>query len=97
MPYYTLSYAFVEDYLARRVPLRDQHLAYVRGYRTPEVADAPGARLVLAGAYEDVTDGALLIFEADGPAAVVEFAEEDPYVLAGLVTQRWIRRWNVVE
>ena len=89
MPYFTLTYQVVPDYLERRAPLRKRHLAHVSGFRE-------SGQLVLAGAYEDIRDGALLIFDAPNEETVAAFAKTDPYVEAGLVTEWVVRRWMVV-
>ena len=86
--YLVLEYALVDDYLERRAALREGHLALARE------AHERG-ELVLAGALPDPYDRALLIWKA--PREVVErFAEQDPYVVQGLVTRWTVREWNVV-
>lgn len=89
MPYYALTYRVVDDYVARRAPLRDEHLALARA------AHARG-ELVLAGAYMDPPDGALLIWSCADPQPIEAFVAADPYVRHGLVTAHTIRRWKVV-
>jgi uncharacterized protein YciI len=87
--YYALLYETVADHVERRVPFRAEHLALA------EEARAAGT-LVLAGAFADPVDGALLVFRCDGPAAVEDFVRRDPYVRNGLVTRWRIRPWTVV-
>jgi uncharacterized protein len=87
--YYLLLYDVVSDYVERRAAFREAHLALAR-------AAQERGELVLAGALHDPVDGAALLFRADDPAVVERFAENDPYVLNGLVTSRRIRRWAVV-
>src|SRR4051812_48283105 len=83
-----LEYALVEDYLERRAALRDEHLALAR-------AAHERGELLLAGALPDPFDRALLVWTA--PREVVErFAENDPYVVQGLVTAWTVREGNVV-
>jgi len=83
-----LEYALADDYLERRPALRDDHLALAR-------AAHERGELLLAGALQDPYDRALLVWTA--PREVVErFAEDDPYVVQGLVTGWSIREWNVV-
>ena len=83
-----LEYTLVDDYLERRAALRDEHLALAR-------AAHERGELLLAGALADPYDRALLVWTA--PREVVErFAEQDPYVINGLVTRWEIRTWNVV-
>jgi uncharacterized protein YciI len=89
MAYFVLTYAVVDGFLERRVPLRDEHLRLVRD------AHARG-ELVMAGALGDPPDGGLLVFRSDSAAAAEEFAGKDPYVTEGLVTSWTVRPWNVV-
>jgi uncharacterized protein len=88
MAYFALTYQTVPDYVARRAPLRDQHLALAERFR----ADG---KLLLAGAF-DPPDGALLVFGCEAPGEVEAFVRADPYVQNGLVTAWSVRRWNVV-
>ena len=86
--YLVLEYSLADDYLERRAALREEHLALAR-------AAHERGELVLAGAMPDPYDRALLVWTA--PREVVErFAENDPYVVQGLVTGWTIRDWNVV-
>jgi uncharacterized protein YciI len=83
-----LEYTLADDYLERRGALRDDHLGLAR-------AAHERGELLLAGALPDPYDRALLVWTA--PREVVEaFAEQDPYVVDGLVTDWTIREWNVV-
>jgi uncharacterized protein YciI len=86
--YAVLEYTLADDYLERRAALRDEHLALAR-------AAHDRGELLFAGALPDPFDRALLIWTA--PRDVVErFAEQDPYVVQGLVTSWTVRPWNVV-
>lgn len=91
MNYYALIYETVDDYVARRVEFREQHLRIARAWR--ERGD-----LVLAGAFDDPVDRALLIFRVDdkNKSKVEEFARKDPYVVNGLVKKWEVRPWRVV-
>ena len=87
MPYFALSYDTVDDFVERRKPFRQAHLAAI---------DAAYAdhRLVLAGALKP--SGALLVFLADTASEVEQFVRADPYVTGGLVTNWRIQEWAVV-
>ncbi len=87
--HYLLIYEVVDDYVTRRAPLRAEHL---------ELARAAKARgeLVLAGALANPVDGAVLLFQGDGPEAAQRFAESDPYVKNGLVKSWRVREWTTV-
>ena len=89
MEYYALFYDVVDDFVARRVPYRDEHLRLARE------AHQRG-ELVLAGALSDPADRALLIFRAPDKTVAGDFARGDPYVANGLVTRWEVRSWAVV-
>jgi uncharacterized protein YciI len=87
--YFILFYKTVENYIEKRVPLRNAHLALVKDayYK---------GQLVMAGALADPPDGAVLIFKGDGPEGAEEFVKNDPYIKNGLITEWSIRQWTVV-
>jgi uncharacterized protein len=87
--YWILFYDVVENYVERRAPFRDSHLAHAAS------AQRLGF-LVMAGAYADPVDGAAFVFRADDRVVVEQFVRDDPYVREGLVTSWSIRQWNVV-
>jgi uncharacterized protein YciI len=89
MNYFALLYDVVEDFVSRRAPYREEHLRLAReAHRRGE--------LLLAGAFTEPADRALLVFRAAGRSAVEEFAHNDPYVTSGLVIRWEIRPWTVV-
>lgn len=87
--YYILFYQTVDNYVERRAPFREQHIAY---------ANAAHARgdLVMAGALAEPADSAVLVFKGEGASVAEEFAEHDPYVMNGLITAWHVRPWTVV-
>jgi uncharacterized protein YciI len=87
--WWLLLYDVVDDYLSRRPAFRDEHLA---------LASAAHERgeLVLAGAFADPADGAVLVFRGPDRAVAEDFARADPYVRKGLVTTWRVREWSVV-
>jgi len=87
--YYLLFYHTVENYVQRRAPYRDQHLAYA-------TEALQRGELVMGGALSDPVDGAVLVFNGDSPAVAENFATNDPYVKAGLITEWKVRPWTVV-
>jgi uncharacterized protein YciI len=89
MNYYALIYYLVDDYLARRAAFREHHLRLARE------AHARG-ELVLAGAFSEPADRALLVFRVADSSVIEKFIASDPYVIQGLVTRWEIRPWNVV-
>ncbi|HXG88699.1 MAG TPA: YciI-like protein [Vicinamibacterales bacterium] len=89
MPYFALLYETIDDYVAQRAQFRSLHLERARE------SHARG-ELLLAGAFSDPVDGALLVFRAPDQATVEEFARHDPYVINGLIKKWQVRAWNVV-
>jgi len=86
---WVLIYELVDDYLARRVAVREEHLGLAR-------AAHDRGELLLAGALADPYDRALLVFAGDGPDVAEAFARADPYVIQGLVSSWKVRQWNEV-
>jgi uncharacterized protein YciI len=89
MPYFALLYKTSDNFIERRAPFREEHLRLARE------ANARG-ELVLAGAFADPPDGALIVFHSASKAAAEEFARRDPYVINGLVAHWEVRPWTVV-
>jgi uncharacterized protein YciI len=87
--YFALLYDVVDDFVTRRQPYRAEHLSLALA------AHARG-ELVLAGAFAEPVDGALLIFHGPDRSAAEGFARGDPYVRAGLVERWTVRPWSVV-
>ena len=87
--YYILFYKTVENYIERRAPYRDAHLAYAN-------AAHERGELVMAGALDEPADSAVLVFKGEGPSAAEKFAQNDPYVKDGLITEWKVRPWTVV-
>jgi uncharacterized protein YciI len=87
--HYLLFYDVVPDYLERRAEYRSAHLELARA------AQARG-ELILGGALANPTDGAVLLFEGESPAAAEAFAAQDPYVTNGLVSEWRVREWTTV-
>jgi uncharacterized protein YciI len=87
--HYLLFYDVVDGYVERRRPFRAAHLAYAQPY-------AARGELLLGGALDEPADGAVLLFQADGPDLVEAFARSDPYVVRGLVVRWRVRPWRTV-
>jgi uncharacterized protein YciI len=87
--HYVLQYHFVEGYMERRAPLRNTHLTLAWEAKNR-------GELVLAGAFAEPADGAMFIFDADGPDVAERFAKADPYVTNGLVREWRVRPWTTV-
>lgn len=89
MAYFALLYDVVDDYVARRLAFREDHLKLA-------MAATERGELLFGGAFDDPVDGALLVFQGDSHAVAEDFARNDPYVLHGLVKDWRVRPWNVV-
>jgi uncharacterized protein YciI len=87
--HYLLFYDYVEDYTAKRAPLRSEHLALIR--QSSERGD-----MVMAGALADPHRGAVLVFRGESPAVAESFAKNDPYVKGGVVTKWEVKPWLTV-
>ena len=86
-PLQVLLYTYTEDAVEKRKPFREAHLAAAN-------AAVESGELLLGGALADPVDGGLLIFTGDSDP--VAFAESDPYVLNGVVTEWTVREWSAV-
>src|SRR5215472_14179300 len=89
MNYYALIYETVDDYVARRGEFREMHLRMAREVR--ERGD-----LLLAGAFDDPVDRAVLVFRVADKRQVEDFARKDPYVVNSLIKRWEVRPWKVV-
>jgi uncharacterized protein YciI len=87
--HFLLFYDVAEDYLARRSLFRDAHLKHAW-------AAHERGELLLAGALADPIDGAVLLFQGDSSQIPKAFAQSDPYVANGLITQWRVREWTTV-
>jgi uncharacterized protein YciI len=89
MNYYALFYHYVDDYMTRRGQFREEHLKLAK-------ASNRRGEMILAGAFSDPPDKALLIFHVADKSIIEDFIKKDPYVQNGLVTKWEIREWTVV-
>ena len=87
--HYLLFYEVGEDYVARRVEFRDEHLE--KAWQASERGE-----LVLGGALSNPVDGAVLLFKGDSPEVAEKFARADPYVTSGTVKRWHVREWKTV-
>jgi len=89
MKHFLLFYEAGPDYLELRPAFRGEHLQ--------RAWDAAGrGELVVAGAYADPIDGAVLMFAGNDKSVAEEFARTDPYVTNGLIARWQVREWNTV-
>ena len=87
--HFLLIYEVVDDYVVRRMPYRQQHLALAE-------QAAERGELVLGGALADPVDRAILLFRSTGREIAESFARNDPYVQNGLVDKWSVREWTTV-
>jgi len=87
--HYLLFYELGDDYVAQRDKFRKAHLELA--WKASERGE-----LLLAGALAKPSDGAVLLFTGDSPRAAEEFAQEDPYVIHGIVKRWHVREWSTV-
>lgn len=86
--HYLLIYDVGPDFVQRRAALREEHLALAW-------KAARAGELLLAGALEEPTEQAFLLFRGSREAAQ-RFAAQDPYVRQGLVKQWRVKQWHTV-
>ncbi len=77
------------NHLQTRLDNRDAHVAYLKSQNIVEMA---GPFLDNAGAM----CGSLIVLEVDDMAAAQNFAENDPYAIAGLFESVRLQAWNKV-
>ena len=89
MAHFLLVYDYVSDVLERRGQFRGAHLDHAW-------AAVERGEIVVAGAFADPVDGAVLMFSGDDKSVAEDFARTDPYVTGGLVTRWHVREWTTV-
>jgi uncharacterized protein len=82
---FLLTYGYNDSDL--RAQRRDEHVAYLN-----ELKDA--GTLVAAGPYNDLTGGAIL-YQAETERDVETLIAGDPYTLADVTKDRYLREWRV--
>ena len=87
--HYVLFYKTEDNYIERRAPYRMEHLSLAQ-------QAFENGTLVMAGAYADPPDDALLVFKGDDPSVAENFAKNDPYVKNGIIKEWHVRNWTVV-
>ena len=86
--HYLLTY-YTADYLERRGPFRDEHLAGAW-------AAQERGEMVLGGTAGDPPDRAVFVFDCESEKPIQAFVMADPYVRNGLVDSFTIQQWNTV-
>jgi len=83
--HFILFYDTVDDYITRRAAFREEYLRLTRQH-------ADDGSLVMAGALADPTNGAVLIFQGDGPEVAETFARNHPHGKNGLIRQGRVKK-----
>lgn len=89
MPYFAVFYTYTNDTAAREAGLQE-HRAFLRGLASEGVLVASGPLVGTAPVR------ALLLFRAEGAAAVQEALQADPFQQSGLVAETSVVEWNPV-
>jgi uncharacterized protein len=88
---FVLEYHYCPNILEKRAPFRDAHLKYANACVANNLVVVGGA---LIPADKDIVRG-LIVLKAPDTETVRRFAENDPYVIEGLVTKYDINEWAV--
>ncbi len=89
MQYFILLYETIDNFVELRKPHRAIHLEHVK-------RSFDEGHLILGGAFADPPNEAAIIFRVVDRAIVSAFADNDVYVLNGLIQKWQIKKWNVV-
>ena len=87
--YYLLTYDVIPEYLEKREAYRETHLQLA-------LSAVSRGELRLGGALTEPSLGAVLLFEGSSPKVAEDFANQDPYVLNGLVKNWNVNEWFIV-
>jgi uncharacterized protein YciI len=88
LPIFLVIYTYVPDMDQRRVPHREEHLAWLRG-----LAGAGTVRV--AGATREPADTGVLVVRAADVHAVRTLLLDDPYAAANLITGVVVRPFGL--
>ncbi len=87
--YYLLTYDVIPEYLEKREAYRESHIQLA-------LSAVNRGELRLGGALTGPSLGAALLFEGDSPQVAESFANQDPYVLNGLVKSWQVNEWSIL-
>jgi len=86
---YVLQYDYVADAFEKRKPHREAHLAMINKQKK-------NGNVVLAGAIDNPPSGGLLIFRNLSQNDIEQLAQQDPYVINGVVEKYTIKPYMAV-
>jgi uncharacterized protein len=89
MKHFLLFYKVGADFVAQRAAYRDAHLQQAWDFHER-------GEVILGGALAVPADEAVLLFAAESPTVIENFARTDPYVVHGLVKEWRVREWTTV-
>jgi uncharacterized protein YciI len=87
--HHLMLYTYVDDMIDRRGPYREAHLERIQ-------AEKRAGRIVLAGALGDPPSGGAMVWRGATEQEIRQFADDDPYNAAGLITAVRIESWKLV-
>lgn len=91
MNHYLLFYEKALDHATSCLPLQDAH----RDYILQKIRQ--GSPLLMGGnLVDEFGTTAVLLFQAESAAPVEEFAQNDPYVIGGVVELWRVHEWQTV-
>ena len=85
---FLVIYTYVADMEQRRVPYREDHLAWLRGL-------AERGTLLVAGATREPPDTGVLVFRATDVHEVRRVLLDDPYAAGNLITGVVVRPFGL--
>ena len=91
MPIHAVTYVY-PDRPADLDAVRTEHRAFLSGLHERGALLASGP----LPATDDAPGGALIVLDAESPAAAAEILDADPFARAGLVAERTVRPWSPV-
>ena len=84
-----LEYQYVDNMLEKRGPVRQKHFDHTKSYIENET-------LLCGGALVPAIDRGVIVFRTNDKCLVEDFAKNDPYVKAGLITKWTVTEWMLV-
>ena len=88
---FLLKYDYIPDVLEKRGPYREEHIALANKFIEEGSCLSGGP---VGDVEMEVPKGALFVF--NDAASAKKYAEADPYVANGIVTEYSIAQWNIV-
>jgi uncharacterized protein YciI len=89
--HYLLFYEKVDGFAEKQIPYQNDHRDYVMN-------GLKNGGIILAGNLGDPTERrALLLFDCDSAASAEKFAQNDPYVIHGIVNNWYVKSWTTLK